>query len=148
MRPVFSTGTYFLTYSMEQSPSWEVNRFSASQEFSRILWNPRFITALTSARHLSLSWASSVQSIPPHPTSTRFILMLSSHLNLGLPMVSYTLSFPHQNPGHASLPPYTLHAWPISFSSILSPEQYRVRSTDHSAPHYVVFPTLLFPHPS
>ena len=30
-----------LTYSMEQSPSWEVNRFSASQEILRILWNPK-----------------------------------------------------------------------------------------------------------
>jgi hypothetical protein len=25
---------------MEHSPSWEANRFSASQEVSRILWNP------------------------------------------------------------------------------------------------------------
>jgi hypothetical protein len=31
--------TYLLTYSMEQSPSWEANRFSASQEIPRILWN-------------------------------------------------------------------------------------------------------------
>jgi len=30
-----------LTYSMEQSPSWEANRFSASQEISLILWNPK-----------------------------------------------------------------------------------------------------------
>ena len=28
-----------LTYSMEQSPSWEGNQFSASQEIPRILWN-------------------------------------------------------------------------------------------------------------
>ena len=27
------------TYSKEQSPSWEANRFSASQEIPRILWN-------------------------------------------------------------------------------------------------------------
>jgi hypothetical protein len=44
-----------------------------------------FITALTSARHLSLSWASSIQSTYPHPTSRRSILILSSHLRLGLP---------------------------------------------------------------
>jgi len=25
---------------MQQSPSWEDNRFSASQEIPRILWNP------------------------------------------------------------------------------------------------------------
>ena len=44
----------------------------------------RFITALTSARHLSLSWASSIQSTHPHSTSRRSILILSSHLRLGL----------------------------------------------------------------
>jgi hypothetical protein len=31
--------TYLLTYYMEQSPSWEANRFLASQEIPRILWN-------------------------------------------------------------------------------------------------------------
>ena len=38
--------SYLLTYifgyvTMEQSPSWEDNRFSASQEILRILWNPK-----------------------------------------------------------------------------------------------------------
>ena len=40
MRPDM-TVTYLLTYSIQQSPSWEANRFSASQEFPRILWNPK-----------------------------------------------------------------------------------------------------------
>jgi hypothetical protein len=31
---------YLLIYSMEQSPSSEANRFSASQEIPRILWSP------------------------------------------------------------------------------------------------------------
>ena len=44
----------------------------------------RFITTLTSVRHLSLSWASPIQSTYPHPTSWRSILILSSHLYLGL----------------------------------------------------------------
>ena len=26
---------------MEQSPSWETNRFAASQDIPRILWNPK-----------------------------------------------------------------------------------------------------------
>jgi hypothetical protein len=30
-----------LTYSMEQSPSWEANWSPASQEIPRILWNPK-----------------------------------------------------------------------------------------------------------
>ena len=44
----------------------------------------RFITALTSVRHLSLSWTSPIQSIYPHPTFFRSILILSTHLLLGL----------------------------------------------------------------
>ena len=44
----------------------------------------RLITALTSVRHLSLSWASPIQSTYPHPTSWRSILILSTHLRLGL----------------------------------------------------------------
>jgi hypothetical protein len=33
--------TYLLTYSMDQSPSWEPNRFAASQEIPHILRNPK-----------------------------------------------------------------------------------------------------------
>ena len=51
--------------------------------------NQKLIIAFTSACHLSLSWASSIQSIPPHPTSRRSILILSSNLCLGLPLVSF-----------------------------------------------------------
>jgi hypothetical protein len=49
----------------------------------------RFITAFTRARHLSLSWARLIQFMPPHPTSRGFILILSSHLRLGLPSGSF-----------------------------------------------------------
>jgi len=59
---------------MEQSPSWEANRFSASQEIPAIYGTRNFITAVTSALHLYLFWASSIQSAPPLPTSWRYIL--------------------------------------------------------------------------
>ena len=54
----------------------------------------RFITALTSVRHLSLSWASPIQSPYPHPTSWRSILILSTHLRLGLPSGLFPSGFP------------------------------------------------------
>ena len=54
----------------------------------------RFITTLTSVRHLSLSWASPIQSIYTHSTSWRSILILSAHLRLGLPSGLLPSSFP------------------------------------------------------
>ena len=54
----------------------------------------RFITALTSVRHLSLSWASPIHSIYPHPTFWRSVLILSTHLRLGLPIGLLPSGFP------------------------------------------------------
>ena len=54
----------------------------------------RFITAPTSVRQLSLSWASPNQSIYPHPTSWRSVLILSTHLRLGLPSGLFPSGFP------------------------------------------------------
>jgi len=56
----------------------------------------RFITALTSVRHLSLSWASLIQSIYPHPTSWRSTLILSTHRRLGLPSGLFPSVFPNK----------------------------------------------------
>ena len=53
-----------------------------------------FITALTSVHHLSLSWASPIQSINPHTTSWRSILILSTCLRLGLPSGLLPSGFP------------------------------------------------------
>jgi len=55
-----------------------------------------FITVFTNAHHLSISWASSIKFIPPHPTSWRSILILSSHLCLGLPSDFFPSSFPNK----------------------------------------------------
>ena len=64
-----------------------------------------FITALTSVHQLSLSWTSPIQSIYPHP-SWRFILILSTHLRLGLPSVLLPSGFPTNTL-------YTPLSWPI-----------------------------------
>ena len=64
------------------------------KKFPAFHGNRRFITALTSVRHLSLSWASPIQSIYPHPTSWRSILILSTHLRLGLPTGPLLSGFP------------------------------------------------------
>ena len=63
------------------------------KKFAAFHGTRRFITTFTSVRHMSLPWASPIQSIYPHPTSWRSILILSTHLRLGLPStILYTLS--------------------------------------------------------
>ena len=41
LQPNMPILTYLITYSMEQSSSWEANRFAVSQEIPRVLWNPK-----------------------------------------------------------------------------------------------------------
>ena len=64
------------------------------KKFTAFYGTRRFLTALTSARHLSLSWASPIQSSYPNTTSWRSILILSSHLRLGLPSGLFPSGFP------------------------------------------------------
>ena len=108
----------------------------------------RFITALISVCHLSLSWASPIQSIYLHPTSRRSILILSTHLRLGLPSGLFPSGFPTKTLYTPLSHPYAPHAQPISFFSILSPAQYWVRSTNHLAPRYAISPIPPLPRPS
>ena len=78
------TFTYLLT-PWSKAPLEKLTGSAASQEIPCIFGTRRFLTVPTSARHLSLSWANSIQSPPPPPTSRRSILILSSHLRLVLP---------------------------------------------------------------
>ena len=70
-----------LTYSMEQSPSWEANWFAASQEIPRVLWNPKvhYRSHKGPPPVPILSQLDPVHTTP-HPTSWRSILILTSHL--------------------------------------------------------------------
>ena len=64
------------------------------KKFPAFYGTRRFITALTSVRHLSLSWVSPIQSTYPHPTSWRSIPILTTHLRLGLPSGLFPSRFP------------------------------------------------------
>ena len=83
--------TYLLTYFTYLLTPWcrilleQLTGLRLVKKFPAFYGTRRFITALTSAHHLSLSWANTSQSIPPHPNSWRSIIILSSHLRLGLP---------------------------------------------------------------
>ena len=88
---VFCLLTYLFTYSLT---AWcrvlleNLTGLQLVKKFPAFHVTRRFITALTSVRHLFLSWASPIQSISQHPTSWRSILILSTHLRLGLPSTS------------------------------------------------------------
>jgi len=85
---------YVLSSSMDMVLLEKLTGFQPVKKFPAFYGTRRFITAFTNARHLFLSWASSIQSIPPHPTSWRSILILSSHLRLGLPSGVFSSGFP------------------------------------------------------
>ena len=93
--------------------------FAANQEIPRAFYGTtrKFITVLTSARHLSISWANSIQSPQPLSTSWRSILILSSHLRLGLPSGLFPSGFPNQNLVHTSPFLHTCHIRRPSHSS-------------------------------
>ena len=97
--------TYLLTYSMEQSPSWEANRFSGSQEILRILWNPKVQYRI----HKCPPTVPILSHLDPVHIPTSHFLKI--HLNIILPSTpwspkrSLSLRFPYQNPVHASFSP-------------------------------------------
>jgi len=93
----FLTFAYLLTYLLIPCSRLFLEKLTGSQlvkKFPAFYETRRFIAAFTTARHLSLSWASSSQSIPPHPTSWRSILILSSLLSLGFPSGLFPSGFP------------------------------------------------------
>ena len=78
---------------MQQSLSREANGFSASQEIPRILWNPKVHRRIYKCPPPvpNLSQLDPVHT--PHFSSLRSILILSSHLHLGLPSGLFPLGF-------------------------------------------------------
>ena len=115
--------TYLLTYSLTPWCRVLLQKLTGLQlvkKFPTFYGTRRFITALTSARHLSLSWTSLIQSIPPHPTSWISLLILSSHLRLG-PCVLFPSDFPTKTLYMPLPSPYVLHARPSHSSRFYHP---------------------------
>ena len=94
--------TYFLTYSMEQSPSQEANRPSASQEIPRILCNPNVHYRVYKCPPPVPILSQNNPVHAPNHTSWRSILILISHLHLDFPSGLLPSGFPTKTM-HASL---------------------------------------------
>jgi len=141
-----------LTYSMEHSPLEKLRGPQLVKKFPAFYGTRRFITALTSARYLSLSWTSPIQSISPHPTYWRSILILSSRLRLGLlsglfpsGFLTKTLYTPLLSPTRATCPAHLI-LFDFITRKILGEEYRSLRSSLCSFLHSPVTSSLLGPN--
>jgi hypothetical protein len=93
---------------LEKSPIVQLlNKFPA------FYGTQRFITVFTRALQWSLSWARSIQCIPSHPISLRSVLILSTHLRLGLSSGLFASGFPTKMLYSFLFSPFVLHVLPI-----------------------------------
>ena len=99
---------------MEQRLSWEVKRFTASQEIPHIIWNIKVHYRI----HKLLTPVLTLSQINPvHAFTSHF---LKIHLNIillsmpGSPKWSLSLRFHHQNPLHNSTLPHICYMPPHS----------------------------------
>ena len=115
--------TCLLTYSVQQRPSWEANRFAASQEIPRISRNPKV--------HYRIHKCPPPVSIlcQPNPVHISTSHFLRIHLNIIFPSTpgstqwSFPLRFPHQNP---------VYAFPIPRSCYMPRPSHSSRSYPNS----------------
>ena len=124
-----------LTNSMEHSPSWEPTWSATSQAFpfSWLYWlvHCHIYKRLPPVPILS----EIMQSMPPHPTSWRSILLLFSHLYLGLPSGLFPSGL--LSPIHGSC---STHLILLDFiMRVIFGEVVQIMNLLH-------FPTLLLPH--
>jgi len=147
--------TYLLIYLLTP---WsrvleKLTTFQLVKKFPVFYGTQMFITAFISCGHLSLSWSSSIQSIPPHPTSLRSISILSFHLHLGLPVGLFPSGFPTKSlymrasplPIHATRPAH-LAVLDFIFQTVLGEEYRSLSFSLCSFLHYPVTTSVLGPN--
>ena len=105
---------------MQHSPSWEANRFFATEQIPRILWNPKFhyrIHTCTPTVPI-LSQFYPVHVPTPHFLNIHLKIILPSTLEY--PKWYLSLRFPHQTPVYASPLTHTRYTPHPSHSSLFN----------------------------
>jgi len=106
---------------MEQSPSWEANRFSAKEEIPRILWNPKVHYRI----HKCLRPVPILSQLDSVHAPISYFLKI--HINIiipskrGSPKWSLSLRFPHQNTAYVFTVPHTYMPSPSHSSRFYHP---------------------------
>ena len=131
---------------MEQSPSWEADQFSASQEIPCILWNPKVNYRIYKSPP-PIPILSQINLIHASPSNfLKIHLILSSHLCLGLtsglppPQILYASVL---SPTYATCP---AHLMPDLITQIIFGEEYRSLSFSYSFLHSPSTCSLLGPN--
>ena len=96
---------------MQHSPSWEANRFAASQEIPHILWNPKVHYPIHKCPPPVpiLSQLDSIQTPTSHFLKTHLNIILSS--TPGSSKWSLSLRFPQQNTVYDFPLPHTFYIY-------------------------------------
>jgi len=93
---------------MQQNPSWEANRFTASQKIRSIIWNPKVYYCI----HKNPPTVPILSQNNPHHAPSHFLMI---RLNIILPSTPgsskwfLSLRFPRKNPVYASPLPHTCY---------------------------------------
>jgi len=107
---------YLLIYSMVQSPSWEGNRLSVSQEVSRILWDPK-VHYRDYKYPTPVPILGQIDPVLAHPSHLRFHRNIIPPSSPGSSTWFLALMFPHQNYVCTSSIPNTCNFPRLSHSS-------------------------------
>jgi hypothetical protein len=108
--PFIAAQQPLLTHSIQHSPSWEANRFAASQEIPHSFWNPK----VHYRSHNCPPPVSVLSQLDPVHTPTSHFLTIHLIIPSTPGSTKWLLSsrFLHQNPIytiHLSSPPYAVH---------------------------------------
>jgi hypothetical protein len=114
IKDLFMKKSYTLTSSSKVLPQKLIGP-QPVQKFSALNGPRMFITPFTSSHQLSLFSAKTINFVPPYTTFRRCILILSSHLRLGIPSGLFPSGLIPNSRTHLFRPPYTTHASAISF---------------------------------